>query len=172
VYGGVWRKYALFSGRASRREYWTWILGNLILGFLVLVIDISFEANYVLYWLFNLAIITPSLAVAVKRLHDIGQSGWALLVNLIPVAGTIIMVIMFLTDGEKSPNKYGSNPKGIYQRAVSKQLPKPNPKTKPISQKYPQIDALGDKLELLITKHEKDKLTDDQFKAAKDKLFS
>lgn len=112
----VWQKFADFNGRARRKEYWMFTLFNCIV-FMVLCIaavalgkaGLLFYALCGLYWL---AVIIPSLAVGVRRLHDIGMSGWLLLLGFIPLANFVLVVMMFL-DSKPGANQYGPNPKGI-----------------------------------------------------------
>jgi len=115
----VLRQYADFNGRARRTEYWMFILFNLIFASIATVLDNvlgltigEFPYGY-LYFLYALAIIIPSLAVAVRRLHDIGKSGWMILVTLIPLIGAIWLLVLLVTDSKPGANQYGPNPKGI-----------------------------------------------------------
>lgn len=117
-YFGVWRKYAVFSGRARRAEYWYFILFSLIAYVILAVIDVFIrnvtQSNAsILLALYDLAVLIPSLAVGARRLHDTGRSAWWLLIGLIPVAGTIVLMIFFLIDGQPGANRYGPNPKEI-----------------------------------------------------------
>ena len=101
-----WQKYAEFEGRSRRAEYWwaylmTFVIG-LILGWIPVV-----------GWLASLAMILPSIAVGVRRLHDINKSGWFMLLNLIPIVGQIILIIWFCQEGTIGPNQYGEDPKYI-----------------------------------------------------------
>ena len=95
-------KYATFEGRANRPEYWFWYLFTLLLGLIAWI--------PVLGWLLSLAVIIPTLAVAVRRLHDTGRSGWNLLFGLIPFIGCIILIIFFVQKSDEGINKYGPNP--------------------------------------------------------------
>ena len=113
----VLKKYAVFSGRARRKEYWFFVLFNVIISFVLTVIDAA-TGTYdetvgagILSGIYLLAIFIPSLAVAVRRLHDTGRSGWWLLVGLIPLVGWILTLIWYLSDSEVGENKYGPNPK-------------------------------------------------------------
>lgn len=113
------RQYAVFTGRARRKEYWFFVLFNIIIFFILSLIDQTlglrgFVAGLgllsSLYWL---AVIIPSIAVAIRRLHDIGRTGWWLLLVLIPVIGPIVLLIFALLDSQPGPNQYGANPKGV-----------------------------------------------------------
>jgi uncharacterized membrane protein YhaH (DUF805 family) len=116
-YLGVMKKYALFSGRARRKEYWMFCLFNILFVIAAMVLDnvlgtaihgVGYGAIYGLYFLVTLL---PSLAVAVRRLHDTGKSGWFLFIGLIPIIGSIWLLVVLCSDGETSGNKYGMSPK-------------------------------------------------------------
>lgn len=116
-YLNVWRNYFNFSGRARRSEYWMFILVNIVVSIGLVAVDfairIIFNLDYffLFYPLYLLAILVPSLAVQVRRLHDAGFSGWMILLGLIPFFGGIILLIFYLLDSETGVNKYGPNPK-------------------------------------------------------------
>lgn len=116
-YMEVLRKYAEFSGRARRKEYWFFVLFNLIIAFVLGFIDGligTFSADYgigLLGGLYSLAVLIPGLAVSVRRLHDTGRSGWWLLIALIPFIGAIVLLIFMLSDSERGSNQYGPSPK-------------------------------------------------------------
>ena len=109
--------YANFTGRARRQEYWMFVLFNMIFIFVLAIISGilsgAFEAPgfIIIYVLYVLAVLIPSLAVAVRRLHDTGKSGWFYLVALIPFVGSIWLIILFATEGDVGPNAYGPDPK-------------------------------------------------------------
>jgi uncharacterized membrane protein YhaH (DUF805 family) len=114
------QKYAQFSGRSRRREYWTFALVNAIVMCLLYGTGISFffagqrvigATLFGLCFAYAAAMIIPGLACGVRRLHDIGQSGWFMLLPLIPVAGGLILIVMHLLDSQPGPNPYGPNPK-------------------------------------------------------------
>jgi uncharacterized membrane protein YhaH (DUF805 family) len=69
--------------------------------------------------LYLLAVVLPSLAVSVRRLHDTGRSGWWLLISIIPLIGTIVLIVLFATDGERQPNTYGPDPKAVAGEAAA-----------------------------------------------------
>lgn len=105
-------KYAIFTGRARRAEYWTFSLVNLLIMLALFAIGRAMGFDY-LRGLFGLAILLPSLAVSVRRLHDTGRSGWWLLIGLIPIIGSITMLIFTATEGEPGDNTYGASPKYV-----------------------------------------------------------
>jgi uncharacterized membrane protein YhaH (DUF805 family) len=119
----VLNQYSDFNSRARRKEYWMFALLNLIISLAIVGIDnaLGLSFNYtgnvsgsgVFNLLYNLLILIPSLAVAVRRLHDIGKSGWMLLIGLIPLVGAIWLLILLLKDSEAGENKYGANPKKL-----------------------------------------------------------
>jgi uncharacterized membrane protein YhaH (DUF805 family) len=114
----VLKKYAVFSGRAKRKEYWMFVLFNFIFALVASLIDLGIGLLTfavfglgLLSILYALAVFVPGLAVSVRRLHDVGKSGWYLLINLIPIAGPIWFLVLVCTDSQPGDNKYGSNPK-------------------------------------------------------------
>jgi uncharacterized membrane protein YhaH (DUF805 family) len=108
------RKYADFSSRSRRKEYWMFVLFNIIvvLGVAFIGAAIGLE-DYIAYPLgvYILAIIIPSLALAVRRLHDQGKSGWYILVRFIPFIGGIWFLVLMCVEGDSRANQYGLNPK-------------------------------------------------------------
>ncbi len=109
------RQYAVFTGRARRKEYWFFVLFYLLiaiaLGFIDSMLGLGSEDYGLLSGLFGLAMILPALGVAVRRMHDIGRSGWWVLVSLIPFIGWLIFIWFATRDGEAGPNAYGPDPK-------------------------------------------------------------
>jgi Predicted membrane protein len=108
-YLGVLKKYAVFSGRARRKEHWYFLLFNFIVQLLLMVIDYSIGTFLVA--IYCLAVAIPCIAVTVRRLHDTGRSGWWLLISLVPVIGGIALLIFSLQDSKPGENQYGPNPK-------------------------------------------------------------
>lgn len=118
-YIGVIKKYAEFSGRARRKEYWMFVLFNFIFSFIISIIDKAAGLNIavsggeigILSLIYSLFVLIPSLAVSVRRMHDIEKSGWMLLLGLIPVVGSIILLVLHCKAGTVGENKYGADPK-------------------------------------------------------------
>ncbi|GCB48032.1 DUF805 domain-containing protein [Streptomyces sp. NL15-2K] len=104
------KKYAVFSGRARRKEYWMYALFASII-YIALVIIALAAKEPLIAAVFYLAIILPSLAVTVRRLHDTSRTGWWVLIGMVPVVGLIMMLVFLCSDGEPGQNKYGTNPK-------------------------------------------------------------
>ena len=114
------KNYANFKGRARRKEYWLFNLFNiLIIGILYLVgsamDSVLLLVVLLIYYFFMLI---PSLSVTVRRLHDIGYSGWMYLVNFIPLVGGIILLVLTCLDSETNDNKYGTNPKVLINQSA------------------------------------------------------
>ncbi len=112
-------KYCCFSGRARRKEYWMFVLFNIIFslvvgfigGFLYGVTNVT--AFLYLSTIFNLAMFLPGLSVGVRRLHDTDKSGWFVLLALIPIVGAIILLVFMCLDSNPGANRFGPNPKGL-----------------------------------------------------------
>lgn len=117
----VLKKYAVFSGRARRKEYWFFFLFNLIVNVILGIFDVALEAlinlPQILGTIYSLAVLIPSIAVSVRRLHDIGRSGWWLLLSFIPILGWIVLLVFAVTDSEEGENQYGVNPKTLPEPA-------------------------------------------------------
>ena len=112
----VLKQYADFKGRARRKEYWMFLLFNMIFACLAGIIDnitgLSGEAPIgPIYGIYTLAMLIPIIAVSVRRMHDIGKKGTMLLVGLIPVIGGIWLFLLLIKDSESTENDYGINPK-------------------------------------------------------------
>ncbi len=113
------KKYATFSGRAQRAEYWYFVLFYILIFIGLSILDGmtgSFSAESgmgFLGGLFSLALLIPSIAVGARRLHDTGRSAWFLLLALIPLVGAIVLLVFTVQDSTPGDNQYGPNPKGI-----------------------------------------------------------
>jgi uncharacterized membrane protein YhaH (DUF805 family) len=112
------KKYADFSGRAPRAEYW-WFYLLVIIGYVVTsILDSILGLGQmvgpygVIMCLFALAMLVPSIAAGVRRLHDTDRSGWWLLIGLVPLVGAIVLIVFFVTQGTNGPNQYGEDPYG------------------------------------------------------------
>ena len=118
-YLGVLKQYAVFKGRARRKEYWFFLLFNLIVSLALTVVDFmtgtldSELGMGLLSGLYSLAILIPSLAVTVRRLHDTDRTGWWLLIGMIPLIGAIVLLVFMLLDSQPGDNQYGAHPKGV-----------------------------------------------------------
>ena len=114
----VLKKYAVFNGRARRKEYWFFYLFYIIFAIVLIFIDgmtgtLNEETGIgVLSGIFLLAMIIPGLAVAVRRLHDTDRSGWWIFISLIPLIGGIWFLVLMVLDGTAGQNQYGPDPKG------------------------------------------------------------
>ncbi len=115
----VLQNYATFTGRARRSEYWYFVLFNGIFSIVAMILDnvlgVALEGiGYgPLYGLYLLAMLIPGLAVVVRRLHDVGKSGWMYFIVLIPIIGAIWILVLLLTDSQVGSNKWGENPKEV-----------------------------------------------------------
>ena len=113
--------YANFSGRARRREYWMYVLVQsiIMIGLMILdsILGLDFELQGIslgygyLYSIGGIVHFIPSLAVLVRRLHDVGKSGWFYFIFLIPIIGIIWLLVLYCTEGQKQDNKWGPDPK-------------------------------------------------------------
>ena len=126
-YLAVLRKYAVFTGRARRKEYWMFFLVNLVISVVLGIFGIAAGlgifggmvgraidgAVTAITGFYSLAILIPGIAVGVRRLHDTGRSGWWILIALVPVIGAIILIIFYVENGNPGHNKYGADPKAV-----------------------------------------------------------
>jgi uncharacterized membrane protein YhaH (DUF805 family) len=103
----VLRRYAQFTGRAGRAEYWWFVLANLIVVVVLGALSRASVLFEIIYLLYALAVLIPGIAVAVRRLHDTNRTGWWLLIWLVPLVGFIILIVFLATDGDRAPNRYG-----------------------------------------------------------------
>lgn len=109
----VLKKYAVFSGRASRAEYWYFMLFHIIISFVLIIIDESIGDTRILIRIYFLAIFIPHVAVIVRRLQDTNHNGLWFFVGFIPFIGIIILLVFMALDSQLGENKYGPNPKGV-----------------------------------------------------------
>ncbi len=120
----VFSKYATFSGRASRSEYWFFALFNAVISIALILLGTVIGAaaggsegaangmlvGYILYAIYGLGVLIPSLAVTVRRLHDSNKSGWLILIGLIPFVGSIVLLVFMILQGTNGENQYGNIP--------------------------------------------------------------
>jgi uncharacterized membrane protein YhaH (DUF805 family) len=113
----VLRKYAVFNGRSRRAEYWWFYLATLIVYLPMVIVDSAAESGAgdpgifaIILPLLALALLLPSLAVQVRRLHDINKSGWNCLWNLLPIVGPILLIVWFCRRGTVGDNRFGPDP--------------------------------------------------------------
>lgn len=118
------RKYADFTGRARRAEYW-WFYLLIIVGYLVaMIVDsvLGFTGPAMPYGpvfgIFALAVILPSIAAGVRRLHDTDRSGWWMLIVLIPLIGGLVLLVFMVLEGTQGENRFGPDPKAA-DRAIA-----------------------------------------------------
>ena len=120
------RRYAEFSGRSRRKEYWSFVLLNALVGIFVgLVFLVGYYADMsqtemdtylmpVVYLacLYSLATAIPGIAVTIRRLHDTDRSGWNILWGVVPLFGALLLLVYYVSDGTRGPNRFGPDPKG------------------------------------------------------------
>jgi uncharacterized membrane protein YhaH (DUF805 family) len=107
--GTCFSNYATFSGRATRPEYWYWVLFSIVASVVLAIIDLALPYN-VLQLAFDVATLLPGLAVLIRRLHDVDRSGWWWLIVLIPIIGWILLIVWACTRGTDGPNRFGPPP--------------------------------------------------------------
>jgi uncharacterized membrane protein YhaH (DUF805 family) len=121
-YTDVLKKYAVFKGRAPRKEYWMFCLGNFIIGISINLVQFLLVLSYLgqlsslvilIAWVFALGVIIPGIAVTVRRLHDTGRSGWWIFIGFVPIIGACTLFVFLVLDSQAGDNQYGSNPKGV-----------------------------------------------------------
>jgi len=111
----VLKQYADFNGRARRKEYWMFVLFNIIFSIIISIIELAIGMIdfAVLSLIYSLAVLIPSLAVTVRRLHDTGRSGWWFFISFIPFVGSIILLVFMCLDSQWDQNHWGPNPKNV-----------------------------------------------------------
>jgi uncharacterized membrane protein YhaH (DUF805 family) len=111
------KKYAVFAGRARRKEFWFFTLFNVLVAVVLAMVDMftgTFDEDVglgLLSGLYALALLVPSIAVTVRRLHDTDRSGWWYLLVFLPVIGGLVILVFMLLDGTPGSNRFGPNPK-------------------------------------------------------------
>ncbi len=105
--------YVNFSGRAIRSEYWFWTLFVIVGLVIAALIDYTIfgTPEALFYGVFGLAVFLPGLAVTIRRLHDVDRTGWWIFLNLVPLIGSIVLIVWFCTAGTPGPNRFGPEQK-------------------------------------------------------------
>jgi uncharacterized membrane protein YhaH (DUF805 family) len=120
----VFNQYFDFSGRARRKEYWMFILFNTLISWAFSILDFAFTTYYftIVSYIYSMLVLIPSLAVLVRRLHDMGKSGWYVLLLFLPIIGWIWLLVLLCMESESGPNEWGENPKGIRNDNIIDQI--------------------------------------------------
>ena len=105
------KKYATFEGRATRTQYWMYILFYAIFSIVLNIVDYVL-GTFFLATIFGLGLLIPSISICARRLHDTGRSGWWQLILFIPLLGVIVLLIFMVLDSDEE-NEYGPDPKAI-----------------------------------------------------------
>jgi len=108
-------RYFDFSTRSSRSEYWWWYLFNILSTYALLflggaLVNMGMDAGAFLMFIWSIILIIPSIALAVRRLHDTDRSGWWLLIAIVPLIGWILLIIWYVTEGTSGDNRFGADP--------------------------------------------------------------
>lgn len=115
----AFKKYAVFQGRAGRKDYWFFVLFNIVVSMVLGYIDrltgtfVAGTGFGILSAIYTLAVIIPGIAVSVRRLHDTGRSGWWFLVTIVPILGFFVFLYFMVLDSDQEANKYGQLSKNI-----------------------------------------------------------
>ena len=132
VLGCVTQRYAKFSGRARRKEYWLFVLAFIVASVVALGIDISsgtfdeIEVFGVSSTIVTLGLLIPYVAVSVRRLHDTNRSGWWILISIIPLIGYIWIIVLCCLKGDEGENQFGSDPLASVGNSVSTKTSTPS----------------------------------------------
>lgn len=124
----VIKNYATFSGRARRKEFWMFVLFNLIFSWGLTFIDMGVgfydeeTGLSILNNIYSLFVLIPGLAVSVRRLHDINKSGWWILIAIVPLVGAIWLIVLYASEGDSGENEYGKDPKGSEELELTDHL--------------------------------------------------
>jgi uncharacterized membrane protein YhaH (DUF805 family) len=115
VFLSPYKKYAVFSGRATPGEYWGFLLSSIVFAIVVLfpISILIGDTKDIIITLYSLALFLPYLAVAIRRLHDTNRSAWWIFINLLPIFGGLAFLVFMIVDGTPGENKYGPNPKQV-----------------------------------------------------------
>lgn len=111
------KRWSDFNGRSRRKEYWMFLLFNVIVSIVLGIIDMligTYSMNTgvgVLSGVYMLVVLIPGIAVTIRRLHDTGRSGWWILIALVPIIGGIWLLVLMFLDSQKESNQWGASPK-------------------------------------------------------------
>lgn len=105
------KKYNQFSGRSRRKEYWMFSLYSFVFAILLSIVESLIGLSGILSGLYSLAVLIPSIAVFIRRLHDTNRSGWWFWIGLVPLIGPIVLIVFLAQDSQAESNQYGANPK-------------------------------------------------------------
>jgi uncharacterized membrane protein YhaH (DUF805 family) len=111
-YFSALRSYAVFHGRARRREFWMFTIVNIVVS-IALQLVVKSDVPYLAY---SLAVTVPTLAATVRRLHDTSHSAWWLLIGVLPIVGQVVLFVFLVTRGEDGANQFGRDPKAAVAR--------------------------------------------------------
>ena len=112
-YKKMFTNYTTFTGRTHRKDYWGAVLINFIIGVVLGILAEILSIFGILSCLYSLAVLVPGIAMSIRRMHDIGKSGWFVLLGLIPFVGWIIVLVLACIDSDPEENIYGPNPKEV-----------------------------------------------------------
>jgi uncharacterized membrane protein YhaH (DUF805 family) len=117
----ITKHYVDFSGRTPRQAYWMFTLFIMLLYVALMIVSVTLfgpTTGLVFIFIAALVLLLPSLSIQVRRLHDIGKSGWWLLLSFIPYVGGLILLVMYCLPSQAGSNKYGSHPYGVASTAT------------------------------------------------------
>lgn len=138
-YLDVLKKYATFTGRSRRREYWMFALIHTLIYIALWGAGFFVDVAALVAIVYGLALLIPNLAATVRRLHDTGRTGWWVLIALVPFIGVIVLIVFLALDSQPGDNAHGANPKGVGAPAAVAANPAPAapPAQAPVAEPQP-----------------------------------
>lgn len=115
-YIDMWKNATNFDGRSRRKAYWMVVLVNFVISFILATLSVFFWIFDVITTIYCIALILPGISLGIRRLHDIGKSGWWLLIGFVPIIGAVVLLIFYCMDSVPGENEYGPNPKEVDYR--------------------------------------------------------
>ena len=106
----ITERYADFNGRSGRAEYWWFFLFQILVSVVLNLLGTVAGIFAIIAALVSLALLIPGIAVGIRRMHDIGKSGWWLLIAFVPIIGFLVLIYFFVQEGEPKPNDWGPEP--------------------------------------------------------------